>query len=1264
MTSRPGRILSLLCGLLAGTAALGAEGPAGSPTFAATEKFAVSRRLGELPAARPDANTNLPAEWIRDNDRLPRSKGPFRAGRSRDAALESPVATFSASMPSPSATFAGISADEAAAVGGRFAPPDTVGDVGPNHYVQAVNTIVRVFDKNGAPLTALVSLGAFFGPLGSGCNGQFGDPIVLYDPLADRWLISQFGLPNGFQPPFHQCIAISQTSDPTGAFFLYDFVMPRKVNDYPHFGVWPDGYYMSDNQFTIGGGAYAGAGLLAFDRVKMLAGDPTAGYVYFDYEPIDPSAGGMLPSDLDGLSPPPPGTPNLFMEFRADEFGDPFDAIRIYEFHADFADPASSTLTVRPDLAVAAFDARTPGTRGAVEQPPPATSSDYLDAVADRMMNRVAYRTLAGGVESFVLNWTVNVSGANPIGAGSYQAGIRFTELRRDAGSGDVTIQNQVTYAPGSGNGTTGRNAWMGSAAQDHQGNSVVGFSASSTTLFPSLVWAGRLAGDPADSLAQGEATVFSGSGVQQGSGDRWGDYSALSVDPSDDCTFFYTQEYYAANGSYDWATRIAKFAYPGCVAAPLGTVSGTVTAAGTGLPIAGAVVSDGLGHIRITDAAGAYSMTLPPGPSTLTISKPNFAPGGGPVGVPNGGNAILDASLAGFPVLAASSAALAAESCLPGNGAVDPGETVTATFCVRNTGGADTANLVATLQASGGVVSPGGPVDFGVVPAGGGEICRDVAFTADPATPCGGTVTATLALQDGANGLGTVSSVFRAGAPRVAFAQAFDGVAAPALPAGWTASNAVGGPPLWVTTANGPDTAPNAAFVIDPGFASDRRLDSPGIAIATAAARVTFRSSYNLESTFDGGVLEISIGGGPFQDILDAGGAFESNGYDGSIDPGFGSPIAGRQAWTGNSGGYVTTVADLPAAAAGRVVVLRWRMASDGAVSGSGWRVDGISISDGFACCTLPTAAALGVDVHPASPPSNLDGVWEPGETVAIEPSYGNNGAAALALSGTASNLSGPSGASYTIVDSAAAYGTLAPGAAGSCADAGDCYVVSVDDPATRPAAHWDAGFDELLSTGGSRHWTLHVGRSFADEPPGDAFYPFVETIFHEGITGGCGSGASYCPGSDVTRAQMAVFLLKAEHGAGFVPPSCTGVFADVACPSLFADWIERLAAEGITGGCGGGNYCPGSPVTRAQMAVFLLKGRHGSGYVPPACAGLFADVPCPGGFAADWIEELASEGVTAGCGGGNYCPSLPNTRGQMAVFLTKTFGLVLYGP
>ncbi len=216
----------------------------------------------------------------------------------------------------------------------------------------------------------------------------------------------------------------------------------------------------------------------------------------------------------------------------------------------------------------------------------------------------------------------------------------------------------------------------------------------------------------------------------------------------------------------------------------------------------------------------------------------------------------------------------------------------------------------------------------------------------------------------------------------------------------------------------------------------------------------------------------------------------------------------------------------------------------------------------------------------------------------------------------------------------------------------------MTLSNPATRPAAHWDAAVTEKVNLTAARTWTLHVGGSFADVPAADGFYSAIETLFHHGVTAGC-SGPNYCPSGSVTRAQMAVFLLKGKLGRAYLPPPATGtVFPDVPAGAFAAAWIEDLADSEIAAGCGGGLYCPDSPVTRAQMAVFLLKAKHGSGYTPPPAVGMFADVP-PSNQFAPWIEQLAAEGVTAGCGGGNYCPNAPNTRGQMAVFLVKTFSL-----
>ena len=1243
------------------------------PVVGRAARVAISAKIKDLPSA-PAGAPRKEGDTERENEELPRSQGPFAPGDSRDAAL--PTAAVTPNMPGPALTFEGMDASDLDPLfGGRFAPPDTNGAVGPNNYVQTVNVMFRVWDKSGNPLTPIAKLSDLFAPLGSPCGTRNdGDPIALYDPLADRWLISQFCIPV-FLPtpanPAHQVIAISQTGDPTGSYFLYDFVMPNpKLNDYPHFGVWPDAYYMSDNQFGDGSGSgmYTGAGLFAFDRTKMLAGDPSASFIYFDYGPIDISAGGMLPTGMDGLSPPPVGTPNFFMEFRADEFGDPIDAIRIYEFHADFATPANSTLTVRPDLPVASFDARQPPGRGDIEQP---SGGENLDSIADRLMHRLAYRTLAGGVQSFVLNWTVNVSGVNPTTAATYQAGIRFEELRRNAGTGNFSIHNQLTYSTDAGNGGTGRNLWMGSAAQDNQGNSALGMSASSTTIFPSIVWAGRLAGDAANTFGQGEATMFSGTGVQQSNtSGRWGDYSAMTVDPADDCTFWYTQEYYAVSAPFNWQTRVGNFKYAGCTVSPRGTLQGQVTECTSGDPVAGVLVSTAEGFIATTDASGNYSITMPPGNYTVNFSKPGYTGAAAGAAITDGNTTIVNVCVTGHPVPTNAGATLVSESCQPSNGALDPGETVLVSFCIQNTGGLDTTDLVATLLATGGVRNPSSPMDYGVVLAGGPPVCRNFEFTND--TLCGGVTKATLQLQDGATDLGKLEYDLQTGVLSVTLSENFDGVSAPNLPPGWVASNAAGPPPLWVTSTTSPDTGANDAFVDDPGQISDKRLESPPIAIASSAALLTFRNNYNLESTFDGGVLEISIGGGAFQDILVAGGSFVAGGYNATISSDFGSPIAGRLAWSGNSGGYITTTVTLPASANGQNAVLRWRMGSDNSVNATGWRIDTITLNGDYACCSLPVPVALSVDGHASAGSSNVNGVFEPGEQVVVAPSWMNGGSSAsFTLNGIASSYTGPGGATYTLNDSSAGYGSIGTLSTADCFTAtGDCFQMSVDNPSPRPVQHWDATFLETenitLPSGfptPTKTWTLHIGNSFDDTPTGNLFYKFVENIFHNGVTGGCG-GTNYCPTNQTLRKQMAVFVLKSKFGSSYVPPACTGVFTDVPCPGPFTDWIEDLFNRGVVAGCGAGPaYCPDNPVLRQQMSVFLLKTLLGTSYVPPACVGIFTDVPCPGLF-TDWIEDLFNRSIAAGCGSGNFCPTNPTTRGQMAPFLVKTFGLLLYGP
>ncbi len=331
-------------------------------------------------------------------------------------------------------------------------------------------------------------------------------------------------------------------------------------------------------------------------------------------------------------------------------------------------------------------------------------------------------------------------------------------------------------------------------------------------------------------------------------------------------------------------------------------------------------------------------------------------------LGTPTGAGLInLLAPIANIPQLSASGYTLLAEGCAPANGVVDPGETVTVNFALKNIGGLNTTNLVATLLTNASVQQPSGPNTYGVVVAGGSAVNEAYTFTAN--ATCGGSVTATLQLQDGATNLGTASFTIPVGqlVTSTTLQQNFDGVAVPALPAGW-ATNASGGQTAWVTTTAASDTSPNSAFAPDPASVGVSELMSPVVPVVSTSAKLTFRHNYNLEYAnssvgYDGGVLEISIGGGAFADIITAGGSFVTGGYDHTISSSYGSAIGGRQAWSGISSGFITSTVTLPASAAGQNVQFKWRCASDNSVSKPGWYVDSVSLTDGFyVCCTTPS--------------------------------------------------------------------------------------------------------------------------------------------------------------------------------------------------------------------------------------------------------------------------------------------------------------------
>jgi len=484
----------------------------------------------------------------------------------------------------------------------QYAPPDTNGDVGPNHYVQTVNTDFAVFDKTGKVLYGPVPINTLWSGFGGGCQtNDDGDPTVVYDPMADRWVISQFSVST---TPYMQCVAVSQTPDPTGAWNRYSFSYGNSnFTDYPKIGVWPDAYYTTFNIFALGS-IFSGAMACAYDRVKMLAGQAATQQCFN----TNSSWGGLLPADMDGARQPPAGSPEYLVSFGSNDLG-------VWKFHVDWTTPSNSSFTGPTLLAVSSFSAACGGGTCI----PQSGTTQQLDSLADRLMYRLAYRNF-GDHEAMVVS--------HAISAGS-SAGVRWYELRPNAGH-DVSVFQQGTYAPDSGW------RWMGSMAQDQQGNIALGFSLSSSGLHPEIHFTGRLAGDPAGQMTQGEGTIINGAGSQIGGSThtptltRWGDYSMMAIDPADDCTFWYTTEYIPANGAFNWGTRVGSFQLPGCgssaandfsIGASPGSLS--LAAGGSGTSTISTAVAAGSAASVSLSASGV------PAGATATLSPTSVNAGG-----------------------------------------------------------------------------------------------------------------------------------------------------------------------------------------------------------------------------------------------------------------------------------------------------------------------------------------------------------------------------------------------------------------------------------------------------------------------------------------------------------------------------------------------------------------------------------------------------------------------------------------------------------
>jgi hypothetical protein len=577
-------------------------------------------------------------------------------------------------------------------------PPDTNGRVGAKQYVQWNNTSFAVFDKTtGAPLIGPVAGNALFQELGGDCAlHNDGDPVVAYDIMSGRWILAQFVV--GGSPDFsHQCVAVSQTEDATGPWFLYDFVTdPDNFVDYPKIGVWPDGYYMSGHVFNASGTAFLAGRIFVFERDQMLKGLP-ARQLQADLKKYGGKPQfGFLPSDLDSLTPPPAGEAAFVIG------PDPTTTNKLDSTRVKVTWGAIPTITLTSTQILASWgippcvnDTDAGDHRDCVPEPPPATPGDYVDNLDFRLMYRLAYRNFGGSPvqESLVGNVTVGGKQSKP-GHGA----IRWYEFR-NAGSSTTTptVFQASTYDPDN----TYR--WMGSIAMDKDHNIALGYSTSSLSMKPSVFITGRLATDAPNTLGS-ETQVIAGLGSQLDAGNRWGDYSAMTVDPVDQCTFYYTNEYLKTDGGFNWSTRIASYRFPSCVSAPpWGTLTGTIkTSVSQGsTPLSGVIVTLSNGFAGATNGNGVYSFLVPPGTYTAKATDADrnctsASPANPTVTITSGGTTTRNFTMSGTSNLELNSFAISGN-----NGVINSNDCVNMNVVLKNNGCANATSISSTLETT-----------------------------------------------------------------------------------------------------------------------------------------------------------------------------------------------------------------------------------------------------------------------------------------------------------------------------------------------------------------------------------------------------------------------------------------------------------------------------------------------------------------------------------------------------------------------------------
>ncbi len=544
----------------------------------------LNRDLRDLPYIAPNPEVEEKRLTRYPHPEIPSPDGPNPSEFERFESLLKQIIPPTPTMPGPILTFDGMNSAQS---GCLCLPPDTDGDVGPNHYVQSVNSSIKIFDKNGNPLNGpnRTTYNSFFLTLaGTPCSGfNNGDGFVFYDHVANRWVVSDFAFPGSLPGagPFYQCIGVSQTGDPvSGGWFLYaiqhDPANPTWIGDYPKFALWPNAYYLTVNLFdgvTLG---FQGVRAFALDRASMLVGGP-ANTIAFNITPAGlGDSYSLVPASFRTGNPPPAGRDEFLLSVDSPATGGvTLTQVHGWKFHVDFAVPGNSTLGIgtnhSPNANVTVNGFVDAFTNSGTLLVPQNGTPQKLDTLGDKIMTPVVYQNRSGA-ESLWASQTVLLNYPNGPTA------VRWYQFNVTGGNFPATPVQQQSW----NNGNDGLWRWMPSIAVDQNGNMAIGYSTSSTTQEPSIRYAGRLASDPLNNLGQGEAIMTAGGGHQTHSSGRWGDYSMTTIDPADNLTFWHTNEYYPVTSSANWFTRIGKFQFPISTPTPTPTATATPTATPT----------------------------------------------------------------------------------------------------------------------------------------------------------------------------------------------------------------------------------------------------------------------------------------------------------------------------------------------------------------------------------------------------------------------------------------------------------------------------------------------------------------------------------------------------------------------------------------------------------------------------------------------------------------------------------------------------------